>query len=105
MARVKQVGPPVLVVALVAGVIGYILGCTQQQREQGAHGQTQEPVETETSEKGVDSTTDGEAAERPEQDVSASARADAEPRGRKPVAVRYPMLARRSPFMNSTTSK
>ena len=33
MTRIKQVGPPVLVVALIAGVVGYILGCTRSERE------------------------------------------------------------------------
>ena len=32
MSRIKQAGPPVLIVALIAGVIGYILGCTSEQR-------------------------------------------------------------------------
>ena len=33
MTRIKQVGPSVLVVAIIAGVVGYILGCTRTQRE------------------------------------------------------------------------
>ncbi len=33
MTRIKQVGPPVLTVAFIAGIIGYILGCTRSQRE------------------------------------------------------------------------
>ena len=32
MARIKQAGPPVLIVALITGLIGYILGCTSEQR-------------------------------------------------------------------------
>ena len=34
MTRIKQAGASVLIVALLAGAIGYILGCTQQQRDQ-----------------------------------------------------------------------
>ena len=34
MTRIKQAGPPVLVVAVIAGVIGYIFGCTRAEREQ-----------------------------------------------------------------------
>ncbi len=33
MARIKRAGPPVLIVAVVAGIIGYILGCTRTERE------------------------------------------------------------------------
>ena len=33
MTRIKQAGPSVLAVALIAGIIGYILGCTRSQRE------------------------------------------------------------------------
>ena len=33
MTRIKQAGPPVLVVAIIAGVIGYIIGCTRAERE------------------------------------------------------------------------
>ncbi len=33
MTRIKQAGPSVLAVALIAGFIGYILGCTKSQRE------------------------------------------------------------------------
>ena len=44
MTRIKQVGPPVLVVALIAGVIGYILGCTRTESDrqsEASAGQTQ----------------------------------------------------------------
>ena len=34
MTRIRQAGPPVLVVALIAGVIGYIFGCTRTDREE-----------------------------------------------------------------------
>jgi ribonuclease Z len=34
MTKIKQAGPPVLIVALVAGVVGYILGCSRTDREQ-----------------------------------------------------------------------
>ena len=36
MTRIKQAGPSVLVVALIAGLIGYIIGCTHEQRDRDA---------------------------------------------------------------------
>jgi len=36
MTRIKQVGPTVLIVTLIAGLIGYIIGCTHEQRESNA---------------------------------------------------------------------
>ena len=33
MTRIKQAGPSVLVVALIAGIIGYIFGCTRTDRD------------------------------------------------------------------------
>ena len=33
MKRIKRIGPPFLIVALLSGVVGYILGCTNSQRE------------------------------------------------------------------------
>ena len=36
MRSVKHAGPPIFIVALVAGAVGYILGCTQGQREKNA---------------------------------------------------------------------
>lgn len=40
MTRIKQAGPPVLLVALIAGLIGYIFGSTREQREMVASAQT-----------------------------------------------------------------
>ena len=42
MTRVKQVGPPIMVVAFIAGIIGYIIGCTREQREQTSQVRAQE---------------------------------------------------------------
>jgi ribonuclease Z len=42
MTRVKRTGLPLLLVAVVTGVIGYILGCTQEQREKNAQTVAQE---------------------------------------------------------------
>ena len=36
MTRIKQAGPPVVVIAVIAGIIGYILGCTNAAREEQA---------------------------------------------------------------------
>lgn len=36
MESIKQTGPSVLIIALVAGLIGYISGCSREQREQNA---------------------------------------------------------------------
>jgi ribonuclease Z len=33
MTRIKQAGPPIVVVALIAGILGYILGCSQSEGE------------------------------------------------------------------------
>ena len=40
MTRIGQAGPPVLVVALIAGLFGYIIGCTREQRDRDAFGPT-----------------------------------------------------------------
>ena len=42
MTRIRQAGPPVLVVALIAGLIGYIIGCTREQRARDAQSRAQE---------------------------------------------------------------
>ena len=34
MTQIKQAGLPVVIVAVITGIIGYILGCTQSEREQ-----------------------------------------------------------------------
>ena len=39
MTKIKQAGPSVVVVALIAGAIGYILGCTIDEREERAEAQ------------------------------------------------------------------
>ena len=52
MTKIKQAGPPVLIVALAAGVIGYILGCTSDQREKESHAfaaQTEQLVQDEAA--------------------------------------------------------
>ena len=36
MTRIKRAGPPVLIVAVVAGIFGYILACTKSRREHGS---------------------------------------------------------------------
>ncbi len=46
MARFKQAGPSVLIVALIAGVLGYIIGCTREQREQDSQAQAQDKKTT-----------------------------------------------------------
>jgi len=42
MTRIKQAGLPVLVVAVIAGLIGYIIGCTREQRDRDAQASAQE---------------------------------------------------------------
>jgi ribonuclease Z len=42
MTRIKKVGPPVLIALLLAGLVGYIIGCTQSQREQERQADAQE---------------------------------------------------------------
>ncbi len=42
MRRFQQAGPPVLVVAFVAGLFGYIIGCTREQQNQDAQAQAQD---------------------------------------------------------------
>ncbi len=49
MTRIKQAGPPVLVVALVAGMIGYVAGVTHEQRQSVAQASKQ-PVTNSDSE-------------------------------------------------------
>jgi hypothetical protein len=43
MARIKQAGPSVLVVALLAGIVGYILGCSQSDRERKSEARAEIP--------------------------------------------------------------
>lgn len=33
MTRIKQAGPAVLIVSVIAGLIGYLIGCTREQRD------------------------------------------------------------------------
>lgn len=42
MMRFKQAGPPILLVALVAGVVGYVLGCSQSEMESSAKAREQD---------------------------------------------------------------
>ena len=46
MTRIKQAGPPVLIVALIAGLVGYIIGCTRAQRERDAQALAQDTAAT-----------------------------------------------------------
>jgi len=46
MTRIKKAGPPVLVVALIAGLVGYMLGCTREQREQESQADAKEAAAT-----------------------------------------------------------
>jgi ribonuclease Z len=48
VTRIKQAGPSVLAVAIIAGVIGYIVGCTQSQRESNSQADAaqQDPTES-----------------------------------------------------------
>ena len=54
MTRIKQAGPPILVVALIAGLIGYIIGCTQGQREQDSQVRAQETISSNDDNQSVD---------------------------------------------------
>ena len=47
MRRIKQAGPPMLIVALAAALIGYIMGCTSEQREQSARTDAQQTAAAE----------------------------------------------------------
>ena len=31
MTRIKRAGPPIVIVALITGIVGYILGCTNSE--------------------------------------------------------------------------
>ena len=42
MTKIKQAGPPIVVVAIIAGVIGYIFGCTTAERDTPAQAQDAE---------------------------------------------------------------
>ena len=46
MRRIRQAGPPVVVIALIAGLVGYIIGCTREQRQQEVQARTQETKTT-----------------------------------------------------------
>ncbi len=49
MSTIRQAGPPVLVVTLIAGLIGYILGCTREQRESNAQAAAEAAADTQYS--------------------------------------------------------
>jgi ribonuclease Z len=72
MTRIKQAGLPVLVIILVAGAIGYILGCTQADRDRHSQALAQES----------DPTSAGQDIAPTTKGVSVNT-----PRGRKPVAI------------------
>jgi len=46
MTQLKQSAPPILIFALLAGIVGYIIGCTQSQREQDAQASAQDKATT-----------------------------------------------------------
>ena len=50
MTGIRQAGPPVVVVALMAAVVGYMLGCTRADRESEALAAQRESSATETAE-------------------------------------------------------
>jgi hypothetical protein len=58
MTRIRQAGPPVLVVALIAGLIGYIIGCTREQRDLDAQARAQETKNANEDDRKASSQTD-----------------------------------------------
>jgi ribonuclease Z len=46
MTRIKQAGPPIVVVALIAGILGYILGCSKAEREEQTQAKANQPQTT-----------------------------------------------------------
>jgi ribonuclease Z len=66
MTRIKRAGPPVLIVALIAGLVGYIFGCTSEQRERDAQGNTQETTTNDDDQKADPSAGEQPAATSPE---------------------------------------
>ena len=59
MTRIKRAGPSVLVIALIAGLIGYVIGCNRGQREQDTQARAQETTTTnDGGQKAVESKTE-----------------------------------------------
>ena len=44
MTRIKKAGPPVVVISVIAGIVGYILGCTNAAREEKSRANAQEEL-------------------------------------------------------------
>ena len=110
MTRVKHAGPSVLIVAVIAGLIGYLIGCSQEQRaraQAAAEDAASRPAEDGDAEQGDAEQGDAELGDaelggspRPgpaqptgDQADSPAGRPDAQPKGRTPAAIvdgRYP---------------
>lgn len=84
MTKLKKVGSPVLFIALLAGLIGYVLGCTRGQREPQAQAQTSEEK---SNAAGSSKAGSGKSSTTSAQDDTASGRADAMPSGRTSSAI------------------
>ena len=48
MTKLKRTGPPVLIIALLAGTIGYIIGCSQESRELASQATAQEAAQADS---------------------------------------------------------
>jgi ribonuclease Z len=75
--RIKQAGPPVLAVALIAGIFGYILGCTQEQRERDAQTlakQSEQVAQNDQASQGSDQTDQDSTTAKQYSPVKARAR-------------------------------
>ncbi|MDP6555819.1 MAG: guanitoxin biosynthesis MBL fold metallo-hydrolase GntH [Pirellulaceae bacterium] len=74
MRRIKQAGPSVLTVALIAGVIGYIIGCTREQHERDAQVRAQDKKTTNDGSQKADPAAGGQpaaASKAPAEDAGA----------------------------------
>jgi len=67
MATFKKAGPPVFIVAIIAGIVGYILGCTSAERE--------EPAQAQENQAGEDNTDNKQSAPEPRPVAQQSTRA------------------------------
>ncbi len=60
MTRIRKAGPPVVVIAVIAGIVGYIFGCTNSAREENAQASAAQNDPAQEGETEVDTATEAD---------------------------------------------